>query len=287
MHEEGHLDLVQTQILIKRGGNTKVADILKGYGAPADSIDVFSHVRVGPNKQFMNREALRGQLRKLVQGTAKVLVIAGQKQTGRSYSIHLLNHVVASQSSWLTVRICLKKQFRGVPSMKTLACRIVTLAGAQTDGYPEKLAEDSKIVDEVVVWCLGRLVATNRNIVIAIDSFNERLLSVPAMDFVAELAQQIGYAATNVRIVLMGMDYVRPFSDIALLDAVTSLSLADVPGYIRAYVRQLDIEIEQEAVESLILKIRDEVDARGPLSVADFSSLVEQIVEPVFGEGNP
>ena len=158
------------------------------------------------SRVFCNREVVRDEVKKMVNGTdtraliTRVLIINGRSKVGKSECLSYLAHL--EHAGWNTIRIVsIDLSAENDPAMRPdhLARRLALNLDI-ADGPPSPRAEqsDPRWLGDLVTWLNNLLRKQNQPVWIVLDGFRHELVPQLTHDFIIQFAKRLSVAAPNV-----------------------------------------------------------------------------------------
>lgn len=155
-------------------------------------------------RPFVNRKSLRDHLKKLddSEGAESVLIIDGDKLTGKSFSVTFAMSFDTAKASPEPLDLSAWTSTGTILDARALA---TTIAGDEQGCPPFDLTKENEAVPHLMRWLAGKL--KGKNIWVIIDHCNQRVLTDGAHRILIELAKRLrdGYLA-NLRLILVDFD---------------------------------------------------------------------------------
>jgi hypothetical protein len=195
--------------------------------ADAKLVEIRDRVRVkpplGPDRldatvldngiPFVNRTALRRQLRRLAAPSASVkpiLVVSGAAKSGKTYSAQYIDHFAVRPSlPTMTYRYALAAGAELETGPEEVAIELVSLTGHKTDGKPASDTNQKRYARNLARWAIGEIVqiSTHQHWIV-LDNFQGEKLRPDTRDFVIAFAELVtnGVFKEKCRLILIGFD---------------------------------------------------------------------------------
>jgi len=166
---------------------------------------------LGDGMPFVNRSDLRSHLRRLATpagNTKPILVVVGDKQSGKSYSIHYIDHFSYNQPPITTYRLELKEDTALETGPAEMARDLVAMMGRSVAGIPPAQTNQKLYVRNLAKWVLNEAVQVATQHWIMLDNFTGPSLRPDTRDFIAALSDLVttGVFAQRCRVILIGFD---------------------------------------------------------------------------------
>ena len=163
------------------------------------------------NLMPVNRSDLRSHLRRLATpagNTKPILVVVGDKQSGKSYSIHYIDHFSYNQPPITTYRLELKEDTALETGPAEMARDLVAMMGRSVAGIPPAQTNQKLYVRNLAKWVLNEAVQVATQHWIMLDNFTGPSLRPDTRDFIAALSDLVttGVFAQRCRVILIGFD---------------------------------------------------------------------------------
>jgi hypothetical protein len=264
-------------------GSQEIASVLDEVSrepASATAANAFEEVWLDGNRPFVNRRALRNQLLDLVSaGGARVLLVDGPKESGKSYSYYLMNHA-ASRQGFVVSQFKLAQS----PTPDQLADEIVRRIGAAVELPPPSAESAVRRADKLadVVKNALEQKATPRFFIF--DEFPASGLPTETVAFVVRLAT---YADQELRallrIVLVRFPGTLPpdLDDVAARDDVQPFSAPDMVAVVMQVAAARGWRLSEGAVQTKI----NELEAQQPPSLRHRVRFLQKFILQL-AEGN-
>ena len=237
------------------------------------------------SKPFINRKALRKAIKRLADGNGpRVLVIDGDPQTGKSYSLFYIHHV-AERCNFDVVDIDLKTAYPGqIIDADSIARDIAT----QMDlGEPPKSDEQGPRRSRVFCnWLTGKLRNSPRTWWVVIDHCDIPLPE-DVVDLFCELARRTDVSWKNMRLVLLSNSVEVPLlSDQSPeRERVAVIDLVHITEFVIQFRQQLGLADNDHEVQRVLREILKRVDQSSPRRTHMIGIATEQQCRVMMGEG--
>jgi len=186
-------------VFLMSGGAVRRSQTAHGWPPPPDGWFVSS-------RPFVDRDDLRRLLRELASaapGPASVLVIEGDRQSGKSHGIRMA--IPCAPADRVVIDI---DEWGEASPMRAddLARAIDNYTDRPNDNFPAfDPTKEDEAVPRLLAWLVAKL--RGRNAWIIIDHLNRPALTRAAYDLVCKLAGRVGIGElTNIRMVIAGIE---------------------------------------------------------------------------------
>lgn len=167
---------------------------------------------VNARKAFLARQQLRAHLKVMGNnGHSRVVVINGDRFSGKTYSRELITYVAEQKGRERAVYVDLDK---GIYDADALAESIGRQMGLQLGTRPvSKGEQDARWVPELVAWIAAAASDGRYTWWIILDGFRVQALPQPTIDMINNLAETVEVNAPQLRVALINYDKLAPNVD--------------------------------------------------------------------------
>jgi tetratricopeptide (TPR) repeat protein len=215
-----------------------------GRGAPADPIEAF----VVNGRPFINRAQLRTNIRALIDGSYRVLVVTGPPESGKSHSLTLVRHVAKARGFDV---VSVGQHF----DLASYTPRLLfeQLAGRLGIDPPPTSVQHPR---HLTLWFLGVASSLTRQTWVVIDGLDSPTTPRPVLDVVDGLAEAIASGGVGeLRLVLLGYDSpLTPAAAVSVLheEITGGFSRADLFAFLAGQGRALGQSVDLKAIDDLL-----------------------------------
>lgn len=262
--------------------------------APPPGMDFFDMCRLSGGHVMIDRSGLRQALRDISNPVGKrILVIKGEKKTGKSHSLQLISYLNQMLGLFTLVPVDLEalKLMSGTTSPIDplhLAERIVEQLPGDFD-LPEP-PTDAQWASWVIKFCdkfqkYGQL--NNSEHWIVIDSFNNVPLEQAALDLVKELARRINLALSHFRLVLIGYNETFPSSVLPHVaeETIEPIGETHLIEFFYLASQQSRIPPDEKQVEDAVQRVLNQLDPEQPDFLERLGPLASEELARVLAPG--
>lgn len=264
--------------------------------APPQHVNPFDVCRLSGGHVMVDRAPLRAALRDISQPLGKrILVIRGEKKTGKSHSLQLISHLRQTRGNFSVVFIDLETMSNALgPDALIepwdLAQRLVRLMRYDLT-LPER-PKDAQWSRWVLEFCDAFEAQAQREPGqpwVVIDAFNAVTLAQPTFDLLKELATRVNASLTNFRFVLLGYGETFPA---AVLPTVAEERISTigqehlVEFFFRAYT-EMQVQFDEDSVADSVGRVLDGLDPANPDLVRLGSLITEELAKAASQGGGP
>jgi hypothetical protein len=239
----------------------------------------------GRRRPFIDRAEFRRHLPELLEPDGpRVLAVNGPRDSGRSYSWHLIAHVSQASGQYEAYRVDLGDwagtQVTPADLMREIASQL---------GWPaptvDPMAQDDTLVRTMLSWFKNMMRVKHETCWLVIDSLDAERATEPALrlvDGIACAAER--HEAGNLRVVLLA--YARPLpGDIdpfILRDQFGPIGVAEIREFFMSVAIETGQPAEAAALDTLIDALLGTPPPSGPLLLRDIAPLAAKLARDVF-----
>jgi hypothetical protein len=193
---------------------------------------------------FFDRDKFRKKLDVLLaQGQPRIMVVRGPRQSGKSYSLHLLIHYyqahLISELPW-SVRVDPTEAAR--LTVRQFALRLGARLGLDRAEFPDDDPNQSieQWISLFVNWFAGRVARQRIRGIIVLDGLDEPGIDVDIHSLVHEVANEISKNQPDLRLIFLGYDQsIKGIAKQALIDDQVDWASYPTDDDLRTYCMRL------------------------------------------------
>jgi hypothetical protein len=176
----------------------------------ASQVDPYEACCLLSEQPMLDRDNLRRELRRLGAGETNILVVTGDRHSGKTWTRRLIRHLERTTTAFKFISCDLMRISRGADqnnkeiTPQLLAETIVDMLGLEPIDCGGE--QDSRWVQKFCRKLVGQLQDSQRCYWIVIDHFEKALLRQETKDLIRELAFRIEESLPMLRLVLLEYD---------------------------------------------------------------------------------
>lgn len=240
---------------------------------PPPGQDYFDMCRLSGSHIMINRLELRKALREISRPLGKrILVIKGEKKTGKSHSLQLITYLKDVRRNFDMRFIDLERLYQESGTSKPL--EPVPLAEKLSRLFKTRFAlnespTDAQWANWVLRFCNDfedYALQDGRDLWIVIDAFNSVPLTQATFDIIKQIALRINETLTNLRLVLIGYNETLPGPALPHVEeeSIEPIGPQHLLDFFNNAYQQMQIPLDAGRLEDTVQRVLEQVDPTQP-----------------------
>ena len=265
--------------------------LLEAPGVWYQSPDPFEATFVGPGASFsfIDRTELRIHLRSLVEDYARVLIVNGPRQSGKSHTWRLVSHLAQQNPTFLPVWVNLS-DWAGEPAAPADIMMMITsqvgLANPKVDEFAHPDNQARLLANAV----LSEVRKSSKPWLLVFDGIDGPRLTAEGMRFIETIAaDSANRADIPMRVVLLGYNKLLTTAqwfvpEATRRESIGEIGRAELSKCLIETAKHLNVELDDDGLDEAVNQIL--VQSGPPPPLGDVSRRLAEAARLMFGGQN-